>query len=228
MAEAKGRTETQLREAMRDARYWQAGHPERAVHVASVTRGFQELYGAEAEPTSKVVHVRGYHRTRNGHPEDVSDYDRSDTGANSRIVSAWRRPSSRRQRPYSLRRPPRPPFRQRSSRLWAALGQLRTAMFPGQGTGSSAIGTIPFPLRFELSTFRTKIEHASSATFVNNLPAPVLSWWVTAGVVIPWPRWPRRWARQVGQWICWSPSTRWDEVSPMSSSAGCDPALSSG
>ncbi len=43
------RTEAQPREAMRDPRYWQAGHPVRAAHVDPVTRGFQELYGAESE-----------------------------------------------------------------------------------------------------------------------------------------------------------------------------------
>jgi hypothetical protein len=60
---------------MRDPRYWQSGHPERAAYVADVTRGFQELYPpAGGEGGSLLVHVRSYERRRNGQPEHVSDY----------------------------------------------------------------------------------------------------------------------------------------------------------
>lgn len=57
-------TEATLRAAMRDPRYWQAGHPERGACSAWVTRGFQALHGEEA-PSGGVVHVRAC--MRNGH-----------------------------------------------------------------------------------------------------------------------------------------------------------------
>jgi hypothetical protein len=57
-------TEADLRQAMRDARYWQAGHPERAAFSAWVTDGFRALYPLDAGPRS-AVWVRAY--TRNGH-----------------------------------------------------------------------------------------------------------------------------------------------------------------
>ncbi len=75
MATGPKRSEAELRRAMRDPRYWQSGHPERAAYVADVTRGFQELYPpAGGEGGSLLVHVRSYERRRNGQPEQVSDY----------------------------------------------------------------------------------------------------------------------------------------------------------
>lgn len=75
MATGPKRSEAELRRAMRDPRYWQSGHPERAAYVADVTRGFQELYPpAGGEGGSLLVHVRSYERRRNGQPEHVSDY----------------------------------------------------------------------------------------------------------------------------------------------------------
>jgi pimeloyl-ACP methyl ester carboxylesterase len=100
MSSSPFRTEAALREAMRDQRYWQTGHPERQAHVASVTRGFQELYAGEGEATQRVVHVRAHQRTRHGEREDVSAYDQRRRGRRR----AERRPAS-----PSLIEPPAPP-----------------------------------------------------------------------------------------------------------------------
>lgn len=56
-------TEADLRHAMRDARYWQAGHPERAAFSAWVTDGFRALHPGDAASRSSVW-VKAY--TRNG------------------------------------------------------------------------------------------------------------------------------------------------------------------
>ena len=63
-------TETALRQAMRDPRYWQAGHPERADYAAWVTEGWQALAQGEASGT-RQVRVRSYRRRRRGREEQV-------------------------------------------------------------------------------------------------------------------------------------------------------------
>lgn len=78
MSERISITEADLRQAMRDPRYWQAGHPERAVFNAWVTQGWQSLYPQVGGGASAgTVRVRAYSRTRNGHAEEVSAYTRS-------------------------------------------------------------------------------------------------------------------------------------------------------
>ncbi|MBP0465053.1 hypothetical protein J5Y09_14105 [Roseomonas sp. PWR1] len=57
-------TQAELREAMRDARYWKPGHPERAAFNAWVTDGFRALNPRDAAPRA-AVWVKAY--TRNGH-----------------------------------------------------------------------------------------------------------------------------------------------------------------
>lgn len=58
-------TEADLRQAMRDPRYWQPGHPERAAYAAWVTHGYHALHPRDAAPRSSVW-VTAY--TRDGHP----------------------------------------------------------------------------------------------------------------------------------------------------------------
>lgn len=58
-------TEQDLREAMRDRRYWQPGHPERQAWSDWVTTGWQGLYPADGA-ARPMVWVRPYRR--NGHP----------------------------------------------------------------------------------------------------------------------------------------------------------------
>lgn len=70
-------TESSLREAMRDDRYWHAGHPERNAYVNWVGEGFQALVRAEQAGDRSVVHVRAYSRVRDGRTEHVSDHLRS-------------------------------------------------------------------------------------------------------------------------------------------------------
>ena len=71
-------TEADLRQAMRDPRYWQAGKPERAAFNAWVTEGWQQLYPREGRGASAgIVHVRAYSRTRDGHTEQVFAHSRS-------------------------------------------------------------------------------------------------------------------------------------------------------
>jgi hypothetical protein len=71
MSEATIITSASLREAMRDPRYWQQGHPDRTGYSAWVTQGFRALHDAETEGRD-VVHVRAY--MREGH--QVSAYTR--------------------------------------------------------------------------------------------------------------------------------------------------------
>lgn len=54
--------EAALREAMRDRRYWQPGHPERERYGAWVTEGWQALVAAPDQGADTVVHVRAYER----------------------------------------------------------------------------------------------------------------------------------------------------------------------
>lgn len=54
--------EAALREAMRDRRYWQPGHPERERYGAWVTEGWQALVAARDQGADTVVHVRAYER----------------------------------------------------------------------------------------------------------------------------------------------------------------------
>jgi hypothetical protein len=56
-------TQADLRQAMRDARYWKPGHPERAAFNAWVTDGFRALNPPDAAPRG-AVWVKAY--TRDG------------------------------------------------------------------------------------------------------------------------------------------------------------------
>lgn len=58
-------TEADLRAAMRDRRYWQAGHPERATYGAWVGEGWRAL-NPDGGPARAAVWVRPYRRE--GHP----------------------------------------------------------------------------------------------------------------------------------------------------------------
>ena len=66
-------TESDLRQAVRDPRYWQPGHPERAEYAAWVTEGWQALARGEAGGT-RQVRVRAYSRRRHGQVEHVDSY----------------------------------------------------------------------------------------------------------------------------------------------------------
>ncbi|WP_207792090.1 hypothetical protein [Siccirubricoccus phaeus] len=71
-------SERSLREAMREPRYWQAGHPEREAFGRWVSQGWQALYGKDGPGTSGgVVFVRAYSRVRNGKVEEVGAHLRS-------------------------------------------------------------------------------------------------------------------------------------------------------
>lgn len=81
-------TETGLRSAMRDRRYWQSGHPEREAYVGWVSHGWRALEGSPYQDPSgsSVVFVQAYTRVRDGHTEQVSAHQRSAparTGDNS-------------------------------------------------------------------------------------------------------------------------------------------------
>jgi len=71
-------TEASLKRAMRDPRYWQAGHPERNDYVRWVTGGWDSL-GAAApggRMSQGMVFVRAYERTRGGKSHHVSAHQR--------------------------------------------------------------------------------------------------------------------------------------------------------
>lgn len=71
-----------LRNAMRDPRYWQSGHPERADYFAWVSDGWRQLEAADSQPgTDDVVWVNPYTRRRHGQTEDVSGHYRHAGGS---------------------------------------------------------------------------------------------------------------------------------------------------
>lgn len=76
--------EAALREAMRDRRYWQPGHPEREGYGAWVTEGWQALGAAPDQGADTVVHVRAYERR--GPDGDVIQVQAHTRGASPR---AW-------------------------------------------------------------------------------------------------------------------------------------------
>lgn len=65
-------TERDLRNAMQDPRYWQAGHPEREDYARWVGDGWRQATGSDG--STAVVQVRSYTRTRNGRTERVDSY----------------------------------------------------------------------------------------------------------------------------------------------------------
>ena len=77
MAQLVPLTEASLRAAMRDPRYWRAGHPEREAYHRWVTEGWQRFV-REGEGAHGVVQVRAYTRTRNGKAEQVGAHHRAD------------------------------------------------------------------------------------------------------------------------------------------------------
>jgi len=94
-------TEADLRQAMRDPRYWRSGNPEQQAFGAWVTEGYRGLYPRNAAPRSSVW-VKPY--TREGHevaghwrraPEDAGDSaadGTTDIEDRSDIIEAnWRR-----------------------------------------------------------------------------------------------------------------------------------------
>lgn len=70
-------TKEGLRAAMRDPRYWGAGHPEREAYHRWVTEGWQALV-RDGQGKGGVVQVRAYTRTRNGKTEHVGEHSRAD------------------------------------------------------------------------------------------------------------------------------------------------------
>ncbi|HYF07272.1 MAG TPA: colicin D domain-containing protein [Acetobacteraceae bacterium] len=64
MPEFQRLTEADLRAAMRDPRYWQTGHPERAAYAGWVGEGWQALH-PPGQPVRAAVWVRAY--VRDGH-----------------------------------------------------------------------------------------------------------------------------------------------------------------
>lgn len=90
-----------LRQAMRDPRYWQSGHPERGDYTTWVEGAFRQLHEGPAN-SDGLVWVHPYTRTRDGETEEVSGHFRQssrqggqgDTGGDARIgtVSVEREP----------------------------------------------------------------------------------------------------------------------------------------
>jgi hypothetical protein len=71
-----------LRQAMRDPRYWQPGHPEQGDYHAWVGDAFRQLHAAEGRPGSDgLVWVNPYTRTRHGETEAVSGHFRHSGGS---------------------------------------------------------------------------------------------------------------------------------------------------
>ena len=87
-------TEADLRAAMRDPRYWQAGHPERSSYVARVSEGWRSLVEAEAGQGG-AVNVRPYVRTINGKTVSVAAHTRGDPPGGSGSLSGHEMPEGR-------------------------------------------------------------------------------------------------------------------------------------
>lgn len=66
-------TEQDIRNAMRDPRYWQAGNPERSDYTRWVGEGWRQTGNGSGDGTA-IVQVRAYTRTRNGRREQVDSY----------------------------------------------------------------------------------------------------------------------------------------------------------
>jgi hypothetical protein len=64
-----------LRQAMRDPRYWQSGHPERGDYTTWVEGAFRQLHEGPAN-SDGLVWVNPYTRTRDGEIEEVSGHFR--------------------------------------------------------------------------------------------------------------------------------------------------------
>lgn len=89
-------TERDLRNAMQDPRYWQAGHPEREDYARWVGNGWRQAAGSDG--STAMVQVRAYTRTRNGRTEQVDSYTQTrQEGSRRAIRSAHklRRPRER-------------------------------------------------------------------------------------------------------------------------------------
>lgn len=69
-------THASLREAIRDPRYWQDGHPERKAYTDWVADGYQALEGSRLQNGEgrTMVFVSAYTRQRDGRTEQVSAY----------------------------------------------------------------------------------------------------------------------------------------------------------
>jgi hypothetical protein len=87
-------TEADLRAAMRDPRYWQAGHPERSSYVARVSEGWRSLVEAEAGQGG-AVNVRPYVRTISGKAVNVAAHTRGDPPGGSGSLSGQEMPAGR-------------------------------------------------------------------------------------------------------------------------------------
>lgn len=75
MSEPASLSESDLRAAMRDPRYWNPNHPDRAAYNRWVADGWQALGQQDAAGGGQhAVSVRSYQRSRNGRQEQVSGY----------------------------------------------------------------------------------------------------------------------------------------------------------
>jgi hypothetical protein len=80
-------TDLDLKQAMRDPRYWEPGNPERAGFHDWVTKGWEALYPADGqEPAGGTAWVRPYTRTQDGKTVQVSGYQWSSSGGKSGSV----------------------------------------------------------------------------------------------------------------------------------------------
>ena len=105
-------TETSLRHAMRDGRYWQSGHPERDDFAAWVTEGFKAMVEDERRGGNGVVFVRAYVRRVKGKPVQVSAPQRGAPAGYEGNSHALLTPVARRGRqpPDDQIPPPGPPM----------------------------------------------------------------------------------------------------------------------
>jgi hypothetical protein len=77
-------TDLDLKQAMKDRRYWEPGNPERAGFHDWVTKGWEALYPADGKaPASGTAWVRPYTRMQGGKTVQVSGYQRSSSGEKS-------------------------------------------------------------------------------------------------------------------------------------------------
>ena len=80
-------TDLDLKQAMRDPRYWEPGHPERAGFHDWVTKGWEALYPSNGQgQAGGTAWVRPYTRTQDGKTVQVSGYQRSSAGGKSGSV----------------------------------------------------------------------------------------------------------------------------------------------
>lgn len=90
-----------LRQAMRDPRYWQSGHPEREDYRGWVGGAWRELHHGPG--SDGLIWVKPYTRRRDGETHEVSGHFRHSGGGDGARLTAEVAPAPGVERRYTAR-----------------------------------------------------------------------------------------------------------------------------